>query len=537
MQSFDAHGPSAHETQTQDALRLEEFEHDTLFSHDTLSHPVLAQLRYLQREARAVRLALRCDGARYGAEVSDTADAPRPGGADDAWVAREAEHRADLAEINAQVAELLRDDATAALVSRALTRRAATLRYAVQLRRAELDDRARAEAAEAIVARAIRSGRALTTRERSRVASLREVTARGVEALGVEALAPTSGLDTGDVRDGIRDQVLAAVGTMRLREARTQLREGLLRTAQMRGIIAEATPALLRGEPVLLLGETGGAKTALAEHLATAATGREPELVSGYGDITSAQLIGSHELRAEGGATVTEFAPGPLLRAMVEGRPVILDEVNAMPAEFLKRLNRILQLRPGDTLHVQENAGRPVTIAPGFAILATANEQTPHRYRGLDRLSAELVNRFGAGSYRVHYPDAGRSYDEFPRENALLAAAAVVDARGELPHHITPDELTRAARAAFVSQQVFAGAHGEGFGDYVSTERDIDGRPGLEETVLAPRTLVAILHKVAASAGSITLDHALSRFVEGVMHAEDRRVLALIISGQGFRIS
>ena len=485
MQSFNAHLSSA---------------------NDGLSHPVLAQLRYLQREARTVRLALARDGESTV----------------------EAEHRAEIAELNAQIAELLQDEATAALVDRALTERAAVLRIAVQLRREELHDRARAEAAEEITARAIRSGRQLTTRERSRVAELREKQGRRVDAF-----EPPMRADLGDRRD----EVIAAVATMRLREARTQLREGLLRTAQMRGIIAEATPALLRGEPVLLLGETGGAKTALAEHLASAATGREPELVSGYGDITSAQLIGSHELRAVDGATVTEFAPGPLLRAMIEGRPVILDEVNAMPAEFLKRLNRILQLRPGDTLHVQENAGRPVTIAKGFAILATANEQTPHRYRGLDRLSAELVNRFGAGSYRVHYPDAGRSYEEFPRENALLSAAAVVDARGELPPHITPDELTRAARAAFVSQQVFAGVHGEGFGEYVSTERDIDGRPGLEETVLAPRTLVAVLHKVAASAGSITLDHALSRFVEGVMHAEDRRVLALIISGQGFRIT
>ena len=119
---------------------------------------------------------------------------------------------------------------------------------------------------------------------------------------------------------------------------------------------------------------------------------------------------------------------------------------------------------------------------------------------------------------------------------ALLAAAAVADARGALPRGIRVDEIERVARAAFISQQVFSGAHGEGFGDYVSTEREIDGRPGLEESVLAPRTLVAILQKVAGSAGVIDLDHALARFVEGVMHREDRRVLALILEGQGFRI-
>ena len=521
------------------------------------SHPVLAELRHIANEARTVRIALaQARGAIVPAVGCGATSAGSAGDSDEARG-----HLADLTALEARRDELLRDPATATLVDRALTERATTLRFAVTMRRAELHSRELAARADGLMARAIRGGRQLTEQERARAAALREasnaarqvLSADAPQAAALRADAPGTDDLTGiAVAPGTavsfagqnpidsaarRDEVLAAVGALRLREARTQLREGLLRTAQMRGIIAEATPAVLRGEPVLLLGETGGAKTALAEYLAHAATGEEPELVSGYGDITSAQLIGSHELRAEGGATVTQFAPGPLLRAMIDGRPVILDEVNAMPAEFLKRLNRILQLRPGDTLHVQENSGLPVTIAPGFAILATANEQTPHRYRGLDRLSAELVNRFGAGSYRVHYPDSGRRYDEFPRENTLLAAASVVDARGELPPHLTADELARAARAAFVSQQVFAGAHGEGFGDYVSTERDIDGRPGLEETVLAPRTLVAILHKVAASAGAITLDHALSRFVEGVMHAEDRRVLALIISGQGFRIS
>ncbi len=58
--------------------------------------------------------------------------------------------------------------------------------------------------------------------------------------------------------------------------------------------------------------------------------------------------------------------------------------------------------------------------------------------------------------------------------------------------------------------------------------------PGLEESVLAPRTLVAIVQKVAGSGGQVSLDHALRRFVDGVMHAEDRQVLALILRSQGF---
>ncbi|UOQ60815.1 AAA family ATPase [Leucobacter rhizosphaerae] len=485
----------------------------------TDADPVLRELQQLSGEARRVRRALR---------------------------SAESAHRTALAsELEAllrRTAELRSSEAHGALVDDALDARARSLRVAAEARLADRRTAERRRQADDLVARAIADGRPLTAGEQRTVRSLLGTgTGTDRDAGSDRDLDPAR--DQNDAvwhrsitTERVRDDVLEALGTVALRDARRQLRTGLLMTDQMRRIIAEATPAMLRGDPILLVGETGGAKTALAEHLSRAAIGRDPELISGYGDITSAQVIGSHELRAEGGATSSVFVAGPLLRAMAEGRPVILDEVNAMPPEFLKRLNRILQLRPGDTLAVQEDAGRAVRIAPGFVILATANEQTPHRYRGLDRLSAELVNRFGANSYRVHYPDAARDYADFPAENALLAAAAIADDRGELPPELPVDALHRVARAAFISQQVFAGAHGEGFDAFVSTEREIDGRPGLEESVLAPRTLVALLQKVADSAGTVTLDRALTRFVEGVMHREDRRVLALIIEGQGFRI-
>lgn len=489
--------------------------------------PALAEAEALRDEQRLVRRALAAETAGSAGGAGGTGSL-ETGGSSSARRELERDLEAIRDRLDALLAgELAPGTPGGRRLEEALDERARQLRLAVTAWRAEHRAEELRQQAAGIAHRAAGGGRELTAAEALRAHEL---------SLRAQAAETGTGWESEIDAPATRDAVLAALGTLRLRVAREQLRDGLLLTEQMRGIIAESLPSLRRGEPVLLVGETGGAKTALAEHLSRSGIGREPELVSGYGDITGAQLIGTHELRAEAGATVSAFVPGPLLRAMVEGRPVILDELNAMPAEFLKRLNRILQLRPGDSFAVQEDAGRRVEIAPGFAILATANEQTPHRYRGLDRLSAELVNRFGANTYRVHYPDTGLDYTDFPRENALLAAAAVADARGALPRGIRVDEIERVARAAFISQQVFSGAHGEGFGDYVSTEREIDGRPGLEESVLAPRTLVAILQKVAGSAGVIDLDHALARFVEGVMHREDRRVLALILEGQGFRI-
>ena len=477
--------------------------------------PAVAEAAALLRERAELVRAIRLD-AGFAADTS----------------ALEREREA----VDARLSELWAGKRTGSALADAATERAAALRSAVSARRGMRERDEAAARAQEVTARAARSGRTLSRGERELVASLTPAGGGAGDAGRTPSAGPAPDWAAAVTTAARRDAVVEALARQELATARAQLRDGLLLTEQMRGIIREALPGLLRGDPVLLVGETGGAKTALAEHLSRAGVGHEPELVSGFGDITSAQLLGTHELRAEGGATVSAFVPGPLHRAMTEGRPVILDEVNAMPPEFLKRLNRILQLRPGDRIGIQENGGREIRIAQGFAILATANEQTPHRYRGLDRLSAELVNRFGANAYRVHYPDTGIAYEGFPRENTLLAAAAVADRHGRLPADIPAADLARVARAAFISQQVFAGEHGEGFAEYVSTERDIDGRPGLEESVLAPRTLVAILQKVAGSAGAVSLDRALTRFVEGIMHAEDRRVLALILTGQGFRI-
>lgn len=507
--------------------------------------PVLFEVQDLWHELHDTRRALLADYSRLSERPDEAwlrraltalGDAERREGHTQEEAAREltAQLPAELAELvhaatelHGRLTDLVHDREHAETIDRALTRHTRVLRIAVEVRRAELRERLLEDEADALMHRAAASARSLTRGEAERVTELGIPRGENAGIAAWEAQLAS---------EHLRDSVLLVLASMRVREARAQLRDGLLLTGQMRRIIAEASPAAHRGDPVLLIGETGGAKTALAEHLARIVTGADPEFVSGYGDITGSQVIGTHELRAEKGATVSAFVPGPLLRAMAEGRAVILDELNAMPPEFLKRLNRVLQMRPGDRFAVQENAGRPVVIAPGFVILATANEQTPHRYLGLERLSAELVNRFGANAYRVHYPDTGISYTGFPAENALLATAAVADRFGELRGGISSVDIERVSRAAFISQQVFAGTHGEGFDAFVSTEHEIDGRPGLEESVLAPRTLVAVLEKVAASGGKVTLDQALGRFVEGLMHREDRRVLALILQGQGFAL-
>lgn len=487
------------------------------------AHEIVAEAREIARDLEATRRALRTDWLRAGNPEPDLMRLLNGVLRMESFEGYPLPIRVGLGELKrlrAQMAALLHSPDSRGVIDLALNERAKVLRTAVRVHKREVGKESDGRQAEILLSNAAASGRALTPRERSLIAALEDHGREFQDEL------------PGDESGAFAAEVIEAVGALRIREARRQLQGGLLLTDQMRGLIRAARPALSSGAPILLIGETGGAKTALAEHLARS-SGKSAEFISGYGDISAAQLVGTHELRADGGATVTEFTHGPMLRAMSEGRPLILDEVNAMPAEFLKRLNRILQLRPGAEFAVQEQAGLVVTIAEGFTILATANEHAPHRYRGIEPLSSELVNRFGANTYRVRYPDSGLAYTDYPQENALIAAAALADGSGRLPRGITGDHIEQVARAAFISQQVFSGNQAEGFSGFVTTERELDQQPGLEESVIAPRTLVAILERVALEGTPEAIHESFSRFVDGVMNREDRSVLELILTSQG----
>lgn len=391
----------------------------------------------------------------------------------------------------------------------------AATRAAAEFLRAQSRKQDISEQMANIRAKAAKTDRPLTAGERRRIAALQKQLSEVDENIEIP---PNSS----------KEQFLKEVTRLQVREWKRQLDSGLLMTEQMQTIIDETLPAMMRGEPTLFIGETGGAKTALAEYMARRYCGVEPEFISAYGDVNSYQLMGKQELREKNGASISEFVPGPIIRAMEQGKPLILDEINAMPPELLKRLNKIMQLRPGDKFTVQEDSGRIVEVHPGFCIIATANEKSK-RYKGVDDLSVEFQNRFGANINRVRYPDHDKSYGEYPRENAQLAMAAVATERGELPPEIDERDFEDFVRAARLSQQIFSGTNGEGYNQFIDTDKLVDDRTGLEETVLAPRTMVDILRKVAGSYGVVSLKRACETFLDGIKNENDRKVMHHIL--------
>jgi len=162
------------------------------------------------------------------------------------------------------------------------------------------------------------------------------------------------------------------------------------------------------------------------------------------------------------GGTISNFFLGPIYRAMAEGRPVIIDEVNAIPHEVLISLNHILTRKVGDEVNVQQNSGTAITIREGYGVIMTGNlNQGDGRYVDRQDMDPALLSRL----YKIEYDylpqkTEGSLLSEAGEENELfhLLLARVMDKNGniEVPEE-TIDKLWNLAKSARVIQNVFAG--------------------------------------------------------------------------------
>lgn len=132
---------------------------------------------------------------------------------------------------------------------------------------------------------------------------------------------------------------------------------------------------------VRLAGPPGAGKTALAE-----AAFNDLITINGHGDMTVANFVGSFLPQPDGGWV---WQDGPLVRAMKEGKALLVDEGTRIPTEVLNILFSVLDGRLA--LKIDDRPDLPVVHAKeGFYVLMGYNPDT----LGARPLDEALISRF-----------------------------------------------------------------------------------------------------------------------------------------------
>jgi len=270
------------------------------------------------------------------------------------------------------------------------------------------------------------------------------------------------------------------------------------------------------GIPVFLRGHLGAGKTEIAMHIAWKYYGVEPEFISGseegskydmftkmqigikpkedrikefdermaeikqlelsFEDIEKIKKEYYKEIIVEG--KVTSFSQyGPLVRAMKEGKPLIIDEMDGIPHSILMRLNHILTRRVGNKFKIQENGSEEIEIKKGFCVIATGNIKSA-KYKRED-LDAAFLSRWWSSEVK-YLPE---------EETYKILIASLIDKRGDLELERKEDlaDIKKLTQAATYIQGVFTG---EKYDDKLEGGNAARGvSASLEKSVLSMRDL------------------------------------------------
>jgi midasin len=134
----------------------------------------------------------------------------------------------------------------------------------------------------------------------------------------------------------------------------------------MTAALESAALALCQGLPLVVEGPAGCGKTSLLRALAAATGNAGSALWLHLDDQQDAKsLLGSYSCSAVPGEFV--WQPGPLARAVAEGRWVVIEGVDSAPPDILASL---LPLLESGVLHIPSR-GQVLTAAPGFKVMGT----------------------------------------------------------------------------------------------------------------------------------------------------------------------
>lgn len=265
-------------------------------------------------------------------------------------------------------------------------------------------------------------------------------------------------------------------------------------------------------DPRLLAARVQDLTNALAEMRVTAVPQEElAKIILGKGDVTE-----------------TVFHYGPLGRALRDGKPIIIDEVNLIPAAVLGRINTILLRGVGSRERLQENGEESFPIKPGFAVIGTCN--LGRQYAGIQEVNAAFKSRWIAKE--VSYPELEETYD-------LILAALVRKDRVRLPPNFPAEDFDRLASLAVVTreiQEIFAGrTDGQRFMALANGPAAERGQ--LEKAVVSTRDLMRkIIQPWKEKDFSVSLDEIIGRNILAaeVFSKDDQRFMTELFLRRGF---
>ncbi len=242
--------------------------------------------------------------------------------------------------------------------------------------------------------------------------------------------------------------------------------------------------------------------------------------------------------------TVVKTVEKEILRGMKEGRPVIIDEGNAIKPAVLISLNDILQRgKAGNTISVP-GLEEPIVVQEGFAIIMTGNETTSNvNYGGTNELNPAFRSRFDVMQYD-YLPQSvvgGIENRQNPQNDELfrVVLSYLADSRHgniQIPEKDKNlEKLYALSQLAKQTQKIFSGQQ-----DDSRFYENIKGASGdeidvqLDDSVLSLRNVVSVLAEWNKGAEK-DLDVALwDAFVSGIGNPLEQRLIIQIAKNHGF---
>ncbi|OUM69791.1 hypothetical protein PIROE2DRAFT_57210 [Piromyces sp. E2] len=182
----------------------------------------------------------------------------------------------------------------------------------------------------------------------------------------------------------------------------------------------------LSNSPVFIQGSPGSGKSVAARHYGAFRTfnNRDPILsISCNSDMLFEQFVGTFSFKN----TSFQFVEGPLLTAMKNGEPILIDEFNLCSEEVLVNLLPLLKAEVNDYIKLK---GVPykVQIKPGFLFIATGNDDNEP---GRKKMPQSILNELAM--VKISNP----SLDEYKS----LLGEIINNEYQECKEYITPDNI------------------------------------------------------------------------------------------------